>query len=562
MQEKISGRAFLRTWTGLIFVGLVCVVVSLYPTFRAERPAALFGAFLLFVLASGLLLRLLFTRCRNVQQKLARQSTEDPLTGLKNVRHFRRSLQLSIQRFHQHDQSFAVALLDLNDFEKYNRRLGHPGGDKVLRQVARCLDENSGDHDPPARYGGDEFILMLPGTTYQEAKRYVEQLCRSVEEAVFEVDCETVSLSMSAGIAFCPEDGESEQDIVRAADRNLHRAKSSGLSVFTSRTIDSAQDLLQSNRPLAVHSEGDYLDKVAKKTTEMYLLAKNDDLEIIKQTIAPDKMIQIQGADDESFEFFYLLEGEVLYPREDLVLKPGDFISVQSAQQEEYFKTLTQTTFLDVTTTAAFKSKQKQIRRLLSLNREVAKKDQQTDEHSRRLQELSRRTGEELGLSERALFSLGYASFLHDIGKAEVPASILSKPGELTEDEWEIIKQHPRWGRDLILEHLSSSLFERVAEIVYQHHERYDGRGYPRGLKGEEIAVEAQILATVDAYDAMLHDRPYRDAMPRQEALQELKQHKGKQFTPQVVEAFLRAEEEFYCSSCQQAEPADGNNKQ
>lgn len=174
----------------------------------------------------------------------------------------------------------------------------------------------------------------------------------------------------------------------------------------------------------------------------------------------------------------------------------------------------------------------------------MQKKDQQTDEHCTRLQKLSRRTGERLGLKEEQLFALDYASFLHDIGKSKIPASVLRKPGKLTNEEWELMRQHPGWGRDLILKHLHRYFFEHVANIVYQHHERYDGRGYPRGLTGEDILIEAQILAVVDTYDAMTSDRPYQKARERGSALQELKRCAGSQFGPRAVEAFLAVEEE------------------
>ena len=111
-----------------------------------------------------------------------------------------------------------------------------------------------------------------------------------------------------------------------------------------------------------------------------------------------------------------------------------------------------------------------------------------------------------------------------------------------------MMKKHPQWGRDLILDHLSSSFFTRVAEIVHQHHERYNGTGYPQGLEGDEILVEAQILAAVDAYDAMIHGRPYQDNVPREEALQEIKRLQGAQFSPGVVKAFLEVEEKYQSS--------------
>jgi len=200
---------------------------------------------------------------------------------------------------------------------------------------------------------------------------------------------------------------------------------------------------------------------------------------------------------------------------------------------------------LYISSTPIFASEQKKINELLALNEQIADKDTETHDHCDRLQRLSRLTAKELDLSEEKLFNLGYASFLHDIGKAKVPKSLLQKPGRLTESEWEIMKKHAKWGKTILLERFSNKYFEQVAEIIYQHHERYDGQGYPQGLKGDEILIEAQILTVVDAYDAMVYERPYQRALTRKEALAEIKREKGKQFAPRAVEAFLKAEKKF-----------------
>jgi HD-GYP domain-containing protein (c-di-GMP phosphodiesterase class II) len=258
-----------------------------------------------------------------------------------------------------------------------------------------------------------------------------------------------------------------------------------------------------------------------------------------------DKVFRLWGEKD-IFEFYYLLEGEISDSDEGKTLSPGTSIIVRNLSGEKYFKTKTDCTLLYVTTTPVFEDQQKQIRELLALSQKVERKDQQTEEHCTRLQKLSRRTGEKLGFKEEQLFALDYASFLHDIGKTKIPSEILRKPGKLSAEEWELMRQHSGWGRELILKHLRRSFFEKVAQIVYQHHERFDGKGYPQGLIGEDILIEAQILAVVDTYDAMTSDRPYQKAKDRQETLQEIKQNTGSQFGPRAVEAFLAAEEEEF----------------
>ena len=129
------------------------------------------------------------------------------------------------------------------------------------------------------------------------------------------------------------------------------------------------------------------------------------------------------------------------------------------------------------------------------------------------------------------------SGFVHDLGKISVPAEILSKPGKLSELEMNIIREHPAHGRD-ILQGVESDL--GLAMIVYQHHERIDGSGYPQGLKGDEISLEARILAVADVVEAMASYRPYRPAVGLEEALKEIEVNAGTLYDPDVAKACLR----------------------
>ena len=146
------------------------------------------------------------------------------------------------------------------------------------------------------------------------------------------------------------------------------------------------------------------------------------------------------------------------------------------------------------------------------------------------------RLAQALGVSREELVYVRWGSLLHDIGKMGVPDRILLKPGPLTPEERAVIEEHP----NLACKLLASIRFLRPAlSIPYGHHERWDGRGYPRGLKGEEIPLVARIFAVVDVWDALRSDRPYRAGWPEAEVLEYLRQGAGTQFDPQVVEAFL-----------------------
>jgi PAS domain S-box-containing protein/putative nucleotidyltransferase with HDIG domain len=164
-------------------------------------------------------------------------------------------------------------------------------------------------------------------------------------------------------------------------------------------------------------------------------------------------------------------------------------------------------------------------------------RDPYTSGHQQRVTKLVCAIGEEIGLSKDKIEELHVAGILHDIGKMNVPAEILSKPGRLSEIEMSLIKTHPQVGRDILKK---LELPWAICPIVLQHHERMDGSGYPSGLSGEDIMIEARILAVADVVEAMASHRPYRPALGIDKALEEVSQNKGVLYDPNVVDACVR----------------------
>ncbi len=163
-------------------------------------------------------------------------------------------------------------------------------------------------------------------------------------------------------------------------------------------------------------------------------------------------------------------------------------------------------------------------------------KDKYTEGHAQRVREYSCAIAKELKFSEAQIKDISTAALLHDIGKIGISTEILNKPGKLTEDEYSLIKEHPLYTK-MILEKISG--FHTITNFAYNHHENYDGTGYPRGLKFDEIPFESQIIQVADAYDAMTSERAYRKALSSKEALEIIKRDIGKQFNPKIAEVAI-----------------------
>ncbi len=172
-------------------------------------------------------------------------------------------------------------------------------------------------------------------------------------------------------------------------------------------------------------------------------------------------------------------------------------------------------------------------------SRALELRDQETEGHTQRVTETTLRLAQAMGVNEDDLVHIRRGALLHDIGKMGIPDGILLKPGPLTEAEWEIMRKHPVYANDM----LTPILFlRRALDVPHCHHEKWDGTGYPRGLKGEQIPLSARIFAVVDVWDALRSDRPYRAAWPDEKVREHLRSLSGAHFDPQVVQAFLNLE--------------------
>jgi putative nucleotidyltransferase with HDIG domain len=247
---------------------------------------------------------------------------------------------------------------------------------------------------------------------------------------------------------------------------------------------------------------------------------------------------------DEAFLSHYatplIVKGQVKGVLEIFHRQPFD------AEQEwiDYFETLATQAAIAIESASLFENLQRTNLELMlaydatieGWSRALDLRDRETEGHTQRVTEMALELAERLGMSELEKVDLRRGALLHDIGKMGVPDSILLKPGPLSESEWEIMRQHPSYA----LQMLSPIPYLKYAlDIPYCHHERWDGSGYPRGLKGEQIPLSARLFAVVDVFDALTSARPYRAAWPVEDVYWYIREQAGRYFDPEVVKIFL-----------------------
>jgi putative nucleotidyltransferase with HDIG domain len=277
------------------------------------------------------------------------------------------------------------------------------------------------------------------------------------------------------------------------------------------------------------------------------LAASNDGTEIIRHRIEKGHRWALYPQEGwTALEFIQLIKGKMSLDsshKEEMTLTSGDFFYGSPIQDFAIFFADEETEFLYVSSQPVFHSYSLEVKQLMDLVIGVEEKDGYTANHCKRITDICMKLGKKFDFAPYDLKLLNHAAFFHDIGKMRVPNSILNKPSKLSNEEWEIIKTHCSHGR-AILEETKNPILRNAGKIVEQHHERYDGKGYPFGLKEEEIDLKAAIISVVDSFDAMTVDRVYQKARSVDEAIKELNRCKGTMYHPLVVDTFLSIIEE------------------
>ncbi len=518
-----------------VFLIIYLIVISTGPDFLENWFFT--GAILTYGLGSGVLFLQKSKQQKNNPLVPVHDIAFDPLTGFPSRPYFETLFEELLKKAHQENSNISLVYFDLDRFKRWNENLSSRGREELIGKIATFLQQNTEKDVIKSRFWGDRFALGVPRGLSSSEKEFA-CLKEKLNETFFQIEDKEIKLQGSFGIAQFPGDGKKRAKLEKEAAAYLQQAKILGGNLVSSRKKALPLDFRKNIR---IFSSGNYLDKISKRSTQLFLLYKDRDIEIIKQHIVEGKPFSVDSRGEQSgFEFFFILNGEIKSVDENKVFPSGSFITTGSLEDRKYFETVTPVDILYITNTGIFEEQSSHLAQWKKMVDRVKEKDRRIQEHSRRIETLAQKMGQALGLDGQRLFSLIYAAFLHDVGKTKVPGEVLQKAGPLNEEEWETVKKHPVWGKEIIDNNLKLNYSDQqISDIVYQHHENFDGTGYPRGLKGDEILLEAQILSLLDAFDAMTSERPYQSAKTLPEALEEIKRCSGTQFAPRVVDKFL-----------------------
>ena len=473
----------------------------------------------------------------------------DPVTGVYNRRYFEDEIR-------NMQNSAGVAMIDLDDFKLYNDTCGHNAGDMVLNTVVGIVRKCIRKTDILIRYGGDEFLLILPDVSEDVFSKKLKQIRDMVYEA--EVPGYT-QLHLSVSIGGVLADNETVESAVGRADSLMYQAKNrKNMTVTEKSGIDSVKgrekqqvlivDDSQMNREiLAVILEEEYKILEAANGEEC--------IDLLKQygTGISLILLDINMPVMDGFEVLALMnrnhwiedtpgimissEDGAAYVRRAYEMGASDYISrpfdAQVVHQRVFntIKLYAKQRHLISLVTDQIQEKEKHNRMMVSILSQIVEfRNGESGSHvlhintitGMLLERLMQKTDQyHLLWSDR--FMITTASALHDIGKIGIDEKILNKPGKLTKEEFEIMKTHTLIGASM-LDSLEMFRNEKLVQVAYQicrwHHERYDGKGYPDGLKGEEIPIAAQVVAMADVYDALVSERVYKKAFSHEKAIE------------------------------------------
>lgn len=497
----------------------------------------------------------------------------DALTGANNRRYFEDKLKKS------HIVA-GVAMIDLDDFKLYNDTCGHDAGDMVLVTVVDVIRRCIRKSDVLVRYGGDEFLLVMPDIQEEDFAHKLRQIKRNIHAATV-AGYSNIRLSASVGGVFT--DGKSLEEAVSKADKLMYQAKSKKDTVVTEESelaVDESNKLeilivddSQINREILAEMLGDEYrihDAASGKECIKLLDQYGTGISLVLLDIVMPKMDGFEVLDYMAEHHWIEDIPVIMISSEDSVssirkayeLGVSDYISRPFDAHVVYQRVLNtiklyakQRRLITLVSDQMYE-RDKNNRMMVSILSQIVEfRNGESGSHVvniKRITELlldrlpMRTNKYTLSNTEQLLIPM--AAALHDIGKIVIDDKILNKPGRLTKEEFEIMKTHSAIGANMLesLEQFRDEPLIKIAhDICRWHHERHDGRGYPDGLKGDEIPISAQIVSIADVYDALVSERVYKKAYTHEKAMDMILNGECGTFNPVLLECLKDIQDEL-----------------
>ncbi len=531
-------------------------------------------------------------------ERMNELSTRDPLTGLYNRRGLDEEMRRIWNQCDRSSQPVSLLFLDMDNLRIINDTHGHLMGDQVIRELAEVLGASARAQDLAARYGGDEMVVVLPATRSEDARIYSERLLENIRRTEFGRPHHHLRVSVSIGIAGGKpgQSGYSIEQLIQDGDHALMEAKQNGrdqLRVHTagsapaSGAADPADAVTAGSRSNAGHILVVDDEKPVAQMLSRYLsqqghtvataFSARQAMEILRQSGTPfallitdmnmpdesglDLMAQVSAFNPDIV--MIVITGGATIENTVSSLRQGAFDFLQKPVQLEelgrmvkraieYHQLRVDGVRYRTRLESLVESRGEQLKQAFSAIRQsyeytlealaslLDAREKSTGQHSLRVRDISLCAGGAIGMSDAELDRLDRAALLHDIGKIAIPDAILLKPGPLTDAEMRLMRTHVDVGYRILS---AIPYLADAARIVQAHHERFDGTGYPLGLKGDDIPLAARLFTVVDSYDAIRSPRPYHAGHSAGEALRRIDTASGTQFDPQIVDAFKRIHE-------------------
>lgn len=496
----------------------------------------------------------------------------DVLTSVRNRRYYEEKLRSA-------RMNAGVAVIDLDDFRVFNDTCGRHAGDLALGAVATAIRSGIRSTDELVRYGCDKFVVVMPNIPSDDFTRRLHQVSDAVHATIVPGH-EYVSLTACVGGVRIH--GETVDEGVGRAVQLLSRAKAKAGTVVTD--ADSIE-AFQSEKPLVLIVDDSEMNRAIlnEMLKDEYCILEADNgrtaldmvdrygdelslvlLDIVMPGISGFEVLadlsRRSGIDNLPFIMISSEDSDDMVLRayelgaSDYINRPFDSRVVRRRVSNTirlYAKQRRLTNLLS----QQYNERVKNSRMLIDIMAGVMElRNGESGRHVTNIEKLTelllgclvQRSGT-ISLDNEERSTIALASALHDIGKMSIDDAILNKPGRLTPEEFEIMKTHTTMGADMLLElgrhHVGNALMEYAYQIARWHHERWDGKGYPDGLKGDEIPIAAQVVSVADVYDALTSVRVYKDAIPHEEAIQMILDGKCGTFNPLLLDCLLEVQD-------------------